>query len=197
MTAFAAAPALASFLGLADVDTVRADQLLAIASDAIRARTQQRIDFVENESVLLDPEPSLLAVFLPELPVVDVASVEQLGRDAQWHALAFDQYDWTSSGVLYRLAGGSGSDWRLGSSRWLARRRSIRVTYSHGYRETPADLSGVALSVAARLYENPLGTTETRLGSFMEQFGTSRQPGVDFTDLENTILDKYAMARVA
>lgn len=188
MTAFADAATLSSFLGMSDVDTARADVLLSLASDAIRAHTQQRLDYVEHDTVLLDPEPSLVTAFLPELPIVSVESVEQLGRDGTWRALTLDQYDWTSAGVLYHRL--------VGTSRFSARRRSLRVVYSHGYQDVPSDLAGVAVSVAARLYENPLGATQTRLGTFSEQFGTSRQPGIDFTDLEEQILAKYAMTRV-
>lgn len=193
MPAFALPSALATFLGT-DVDTARAGVLLGMVSDAIRARCQQRIDYVPGDVVTLSPESSLVSAFLPELPVVDVSAVDQLGQDGVWYSLGTQQYEWTPTGRLYRLTSAAG--WMSsGAARWTARPRSLRVTYSHGFQEVPGDLAGVAVAVAARLYENPMGMSTTAIGGFHEQSGV-RAPGIDFTDVEQDILDRYSMPRL-
>jgi hypothetical protein len=189
--AFANATKLGAYLGQ-DVDPGRADVLLDIASDAVRSKTRQRLDYVADETILLTPDEAGAFAFLPELPVIAVTAVSQLGRDGAWFDLAPDEYDWAPSGVLYRTRS---QHWHGGWTRWTPRARSIRVTYSHGYDPIPGDLVAVVLGLAARLYSNPLGMSSVQLGAFHEQSGV-RAPGLDFTDTEEEVLRSYIMARV-
>lgn len=144
---------LLTFLELdsGDVDSAKAELLLRIASDEVRAYTGRLFDEVLDDEVILAGKgaPSLI---LPDAPVTDVAEVlEAQGTDDE---LALDgpdaaspDYQWTEEGFLRRVDGNVFAR----NLRWY------KVTYSHGYAELPADVLGVVLKVAGRALDTPEG----------------------------------------
>lgn len=115
-----------------------AQALLAIeeATAVIKNYCNQEIEQVSDDVILLDGTGST-KLFLPELPVVSIASVEVDGvlLDPTYYALA-------ENGVLWRKYG----TWTVGAC-------NIEITYTHGYSAIPEDVKGVCYRSASRLYQ--------------------------------------------
>ena len=115
-----------------------AQALLAIdeATAVIQNYCNQKIEQVSDDTIQLDGTGST-KLFLPELPVVSITSVEVDGvlLDPTYYALA-------ENGVLWRKYG----VWTVGA-------RNIEIAYTHGYSAIPDDLRGVCYRSAARLYQ--------------------------------------------
>jgi hypothetical protein len=182
---------LGNFLGVElSNDDERATLLLRIVSDTIRATLQQEIDQVIDDEVIIDPESDLRYAFLPQLPVTAVSRVEQGARNGDtWTLVDPADYTWYSDGTL--VCDRYGMRWW---GYWASRVHSLRVTYTHGYDPVPDALVAVTIAVAARLYENPLGTTQESLGAYSIAYG--RMPGITFTDYEATALGMFDVARI-
>ena len=118
-----------------------AQALLAIeeATAVIKNYCNQEIEQVSDETILLDGTGST-KLFLPELPVVSITSVEVDGvlLDPNYYALA-------ENGVLWRKY----STWTLGAC-------NIKIVYTHGYTSIPEDVRGVCYRSAARLFQAQL-----------------------------------------
>lgn len=115
-----------------------AQALLAIdeATAVIQNYCNQKIEQVSDDTIQLDGTGST-KLFLPELPVVSISSVEADGvlLDPTYYALA-------ENGVLWRKYG----VWTVGA-------RNISITYTHGYVSIPEDVKGVCYRSASRLYQ--------------------------------------------
>jgi hypothetical protein len=207
---FASAADLQTFMVGSDgvIDTDRANMMLRMASNAIREELQLEIDQVVNDVVVLDPPiaPNL-TLFLLEQPITAVVLVEVRLQptDTTWTALVPDvDYEWSLDGSVTLLpsttilaapfTGGLVGDEPLFG--WPFFDQSIRVTYTHGFASLPQSLVDIAISAAARLYDNPLGTTSDALGGFNEKYSGNKDGGVQFTQLEQDTLDRYAEARL-
>ena len=125
-----------------------AQALLAIeeATAVIKNYCNQEIEQVSDETILLDGTGST-KLFLPELPVVSITSVEVDGvlLDPNYYALA-------ENGVLWRKYG----TWTLGA-------RNIEIVYTHGYTIIPEDVRGVCYRSAARLFQAQLKAAKVDL----------------------------------
>ena len=150
---------MADFATVADVELVLlrpitdADEIasvefgLAIVSAAIRNYTNQYIELVEDDAILLDHRGGPI-VFLPELPVVEVASVSLAGTPL----VVLTDYKLAVGGMLVRQRGYR--SWPIGI-------QDIEVTYTHGYATIPDDIRGVAARAASRLFQAGLRAEET------------------------------------
>lgn len=192
--AFADITQLGLFLG-APVDDARAGRLaLDVATGMVQARLGQRISFVADDMVILDPVQRQPKALLPELPVAAVTAVETLTYAdpllPAWGLQPVDRYTWTQTGVLDL----SRSTWGFLGVTWLGYPQSVRVTYSHGWQTIPDELVGVVLGVAARQLRNPLNEQQESLGGYQVRY--SQHP-TGFSPLEALALDRYKIANIA
>lgn len=140
MTALATAAELQTFLNRTFADGGETDQvelaLATVTADMQRIAGQQFFE-VADDDVVLDPEQADV-VFLPERPVTEVSAVAISGTDLDIDAQVY----WYDDGRLYRNPCGS----------WGYLRRSVAVTYTHGYADDaiPDDLKGVCMSRVGR-----------------------------------------------
>ena len=170
---------------------------LEAATAAIRNYCHQYLSEVEDEEITLDSKGGT-KVFLPELPVTDVAEVVEDGETLVEGA--DDDYQVGDHGVLHRVSGN-----------WVAGIGILEVTYTHGYDVIPDDIVDVCTRAAARAYQAGLqsaatggvpGVSNLQLGDFAAGFqssvggGVSEPAGVASTARmlllsEKDILDKY------
>ena len=137
---------------------------IAEATEAIRNYCHQYIERVTGETITLDCVGGP-RVFLPELPVTGISSVEE---DGDVLALGGD-YQLGQYGVLHRI----GQDWESGI-------QIVEVTYTHGYNPIPQDVRDVCTRAASRAYQAGMKASEMAavpgvqaksLGDFSVQFG--------------------------
>lgn len=149
-----------------------AQRAVAEATEAIRNYCQQTISLVEDDEITLDVGAGQNVLFLPELPVIEVASVVEDGEPL----VAGDNYRLGRYGMLHRI----GQNWREGV-------QIVTVTYTHGYATTPQDVRDVAARAAARAYQAGLRAAESEgvpgvqamsLGDFSATFGSEGGGGV-------------------
>lgn len=144
-----------------------AQALLAIdeATAVIQNYCNQKIEQVSDDTIQLDGTGST-KLFLPELPVVSITSVEVDGvlLDPTYYALA-------ENGVLWRKYG----VWTVGA-------RNIKIAYTHGYVSIPEDVKGVCYRSASRLYQAQLkalrqdfvsGLQSVSVGDWSETYETA------------------------
>lgn len=143
--AFAELGDLEALLG-DDFDPARADvgaRALDAATARIRSYLGQHIELVEDDELILDGT-GRSALFLPELPVVEISSITVDGTALTYVVDAYD-YAWTAAGVVRRR----------NAATWGELPQSIVVVYSHGYANVPDDIRDVCLRLAARDLVNP------------------------------------------
>ena len=137
---------------------------IAEATEAIRNYCHQYIERVAGETITLDCAGGS-RIFLPELPVIAVASVEEDGD----LLTVSDDYQLGQYGILHRV----GQDWESGI-------QIVEVVYTHGYATIPQNVRDVCTRAAARAYQAGLraaemaaipGVTGKALGDFSVQFG--------------------------
>lgn len=138
---------------------------------AIRNYTRQHIERVDNEEITLDSSGGR-RLFLPELPVLAVASVYEDGT----LLTANTDYKIGQHGILHRVG-----------RRWAAGIQNITITYSHGYSQIPDDIIAVATRAAARVYQaglrsadsdGVLGISSKSLGDFSVSYASESGGGV-------------------
>jgi len=177
---FATAADLATFLqrDLSAAETATATLLLNLASDAIRAETNQSIALVPGDVATLFGNWSPRLV-LPERPVIAVIAVSINGI-----ALVADvDYWWPGKYRLIRGARPSGSsthDIGRGDD-WGGPDMAVVVTYSHGFAVIPDVVRAVCLSAARRSMVNPDGALSLALnmtaGSVATTYGADGGAG--------------------
>lgn len=174
-------------------------QALATASGVIRNYTQQQIDLVEDDTVVLDALGGT-TLFLPELPVVAVSAVSEKGTDL----VVTDDFLFTRWGALSRV-----------NRPWLSGQQIVSVTYDHGYAEIPDDVKGVCLAIAGRLYGSarPVvsatgvsGIANEQLGQYQTSYQAPSSPNAAFWGAgaawlllpsEKALLDRYRVKGLA
>jgi hypothetical protein len=120
------------------------DRALREADAAIRNYTNQYLSFVEDDTVTIDGGGRV--IFLPQLPVTEVVSIEEDGE-----ALTVtDDYIVGRYGVIHRVG-----------RRWATGIQNIVVTYSHGYESIPQDITDIATRAASRAYQAGLKAADT------------------------------------
>jgi len=172
---------------------------LAAATSAIQSYCDQRIDFVDGDVVVVDGSGSDI-LLLPEFPVTDVASVVvDFDRDSARTLVppgngSNSEYDWNEAGMLIHRLGSTlmyTSPFNATYGMWPNRRRSVQVTYSHGYATVPAEIQLVCVAIAGRAIAQDGANSET-IGSYTAQY--AGQPAT-LTDNEKRILDRYRARR--
>lgn len=142
------------------------NRAIAEATEAIRNYCHQYIERVTGETITLDCTGGT-RLFLPELPVISVASVEEDGEALV--AGADEDYQLGQHGILHRV----GQEWESGI-------QIVEVTYTHGYDPIPDDVVAVCTRAAARAYQAGMKSAEMAavpgvqaksLGDFSVQFG--------------------------
>jgi hypothetical protein len=157
---------LADFLQIPIADD-SAPALAAIveASAAIRNHCRQQLDEASDDEYTFDVGERQTKLFLPELPVTEIAEVVEDGV-----TLTVDtDYKLGRYGILYRIG-----------AYWTAGVQTVTVTYTHGYATVPDDVMAVCKRAAARAYQSGLRAAETAgvagvqansLGDYSVQFG--------------------------
>lgn len=148
MANFAEVGDMVNFLQLA-IETpeqvAAANRALVEATAAIKNYCNQQIELVEDDEITLDGT-GWRRLFLPELPVTAVVSVEEDGE-----ALTVtDDYKLGQHGILHRVGGN-----------WPAGIQIVTITYSHGCAEIPDDIVAVCTRAASRAYQAGLKAAET------------------------------------
>lgn len=144
MTAFATIAQLSAYLRFSiDPSDPFAQLALDAATQAIRKYTNQHLSYVADETVTLDGSGSD-TMLLPEVPVTNVSQVI-VDVDLDTPKILLDnshgsmsEYDFVNeAGLLVRRRGqyilyqsNTAAMWGM----WPERRKSVQVTYSHGYR---------------------------------------------------------------
>lgn len=190
---------VSTFLGKTLLVTdVQALQAIAEATAVIQNYCNQALLQVSTDVILLDGTGST-KLFLPELPVATITSVE-----VDDVLLLATDYSLAENGVLWRLYG----PWPVGA-------RNIEVTYTHGYATIPDELKGVCYRSAARLYQAQLkakkqdfisGLSSVSVGDWSEAYESDKaavgesDKGVSAARTlllsEKDILNKYRYKRL-
>ena len=137
-------------------EAASAQLALDIASSVVRERTGQ--DFaVVTETITLDTYGAE-DVRLPQLPVTEIASVTTRERGSTITAARTLNADYEVRGGRLRWVG-------LGS--WPY---EITVTYTHGYATIPDDVKGATLAVAAEMFANPEGLSQSAIDDSNDRY---------------------------
>lgn len=177
MADFCTVADVASFLQreISDAGQVTScERAIAEATAAIKNWCHQEIELVAGDVVAFDVGPGRRKLFLPELPVVSVASVIEDGVTLVEGAA--EDYQLGDYGILYRV----GAYWASGI-------QIVTVTYSHGYATIPDDVVGVCTRAAARAFQAGLRSADSEgvpgvqaksLGDYSVTFGAEAGGGV-------------------
>lgn len=150
--------------------TLLDDVLVGIALDSacqgIRDVVEQDLDYVANDVVYLDSDGESDILLLPQLPVHKVTEVMRV-RDSYILTEGTEYVVDTAMGAIC-------TPWLYPGTRvpFLPGRKAYKVTYSHGFASVepggettvplwPSSLRIVALTVAARIYDQGLVSQET------------------------------------
>lgn len=155
---------LYAYLRLPPLGAGDEDPLAVIALDSacytIRGFLHQTINKITNDVIMIDCDGTD-TIMLPEAPVISVSNVEMVAAPV-WVTDDFSpalntpidpssylvEYD---RGMLVLRAGGV----------WGDDRGAVQVTYTHGWDVIPTDIRIVALTIAARIYDQGLAKAET------------------------------------
>jgi len=153
-------------------EAISCQRAIVEATAAIKNYCHQTVELVEDDAYTFDVWSSCWKLFLPELPVVSVASVvedeETLDVD--------DDYQLANYGQLVRVG-----------QRWETGVQIVTVTYTHGYSTIPDDVAAVCARSAARRFQAGLkaadsdgvpGITAKALGDFSVSFTSEAGGGV-------------------
>jgi hypothetical protein len=152
------------------VKNASALRAIAEATEAIKNYCHQQIELV-TETITLDYDGVGWKIFLPELPVVSVASVIEDGDTL----VVDDDYKLGQHGILRRVD----DDWATGT-------QIVQITYTHGYTTIPDDIVGVCTRAAARAYQAGLaaaavgavaGVASMTLGDYSYSLGSGAGGG--------------------
>lgn len=171
------------------------------ATEAIKNYCHQVIEQVIDDVYTFDVAAGQLRLFLPELPVTNVASVVEDGEPLVEGA--DEDYQVGVYGVLYRV----GQNWAEGI-------QIVEVTYTHGYQlydGLPDDIAGVCTRAAARAFQAGLkaeslggvpGIASLGLGDYSVSYGTEGPEGTMGVSAarmlllsEKDILNRYRYVR--
>lgn len=173
--------------------------VLAAAATAARKYCDAHISIVTDDVAIVDGSGSDV-LLLPEHPVIDVTTViEDYDLDSARTLTPpgngnESEYDWSDSGLLIHRTGTMlliQNQFSAKYGTWPNRRRSVQVTYSHGFATIPYDIQLVCVASAARGWAQDGANSETA-GSYTAQY--AGQPA-SFTKDEQRILDRYRARR--
>ena len=146
-------------------DDPRLANIAAQVSRDIARYTRRSFDSVPEAEEYLDGGGDTLIV--PHLPIVEVTAITDQFDGAEVDLEDVDIKK--AAGLLYRRSGGTRIMWagKSGDGRYL-------VEYTHGYAAVPEDVKGIALALAATLYERPdLSETSRREGDLSTAYGAA------------------------
>lgn len=192
MTITVTASQVPSFLkgGAADADVTAA---LSWAASAVEAYCERDFSYLANDVVLVDPFPVRRSAQLPNPPVASVSTVEAYMRDVNgqmnWQSLV--NWTFTADGLLYDTTGQPGTQISEVPS-WPALPKSLRVTYTHGFMDTPQPVVDAVVKAAANYLTNPFNMTRRRVGEVDYQW--SDKGGEPL--LDTALLGKYRLITV-
>ena len=144
-----------------------AELALEIASDAIRTFTRQTLSRVDLDELVLDAN-GVFELWLPERPVIDVASITIGGS-----VVSPASYEWNRSGRI-RFPAGLGY---LGEHGYLvAATQQATIIYSHGFDPMRGDIRGIALDMVMAAVELPgaSGVTQEQIGNYSVTFNNQK-----------------------
>lgn len=175
------------FVSAADLEDYRKTavdpDLAAIALDSacqlVRDQLGQVVDAVVDETVFLD-SPGTDTLLLPQLPVTAVASLKLAGVVL---VAGTDYLVDKELGVLRTK--------QLGY-RFLPGRQIYEVKYSHGWTTVPASVRIIALTVAARIYDQGIVRQES-VGGYQAVYSVAES--ATLTDKEINVLAKHDPGR--
>lgn len=120
-------------------------------------------------------------LWLPSAHVTDIASIDNGGTP-----LTITNVDWSESG-------------EIGYAHWVTGRRTVEVTFTHGYPTVPDDLVDLTLQVAARALGSPLGIVREQAGAVSvtySQAGFNIAGGTVLLEHERRQLAEYRLGRL-
>jgi hypothetical protein len=152
------------------VKNASALRAIAEATETIKNYCHQVIERVAGEVITLDCAGGT-KIFLPQVPVISVASVVEDGETL----VVTDDYKLGQHGILHRV-----------DDVWATGIQIVTVTYTHGYATIPDDVAGVCTRAASRVYQAGLaaaavgavsGVTAMSLGDYSISLGTGAGGG--------------------
>ena len=180
--------------------TTSAQRAISEATEAIRNYCRQWILLESDDAYTFDVGPRVTRLFLPELPVVSVASVVEDGTTLTEGS--DEDYQLGNHGILHRV-----------SNYWEPGVQMVVVTYDHGYAqaELPQDIVDVCTRAASRAYQAGLmsdavgavaGVQAMGLGDYNVTYGLGGGGGIGEGVMgasaarlllmsEKDVLDKY------
>lgn len=196
-TRFADITALAAYMRM-NIDLADPFALLALegATAAIQKYCRQQFVLVVDDTVILDGSGSE-TMLLPECPVIDVSEViydcdldgarTLLGPGSKSNS----EFDFTlESGLLIKRRG----EFVLFEDRfnasygvWPMRRRSVQVTYTHGFALIPPEIVMITITCAGRAIGQD-GAELERTGAYQAKY--AGQPA-ELIAGEKRVLDQY------
>lgn len=190
-------PALATITQLeaitgTTVENTRAQALLDAASAIVRRYLGQTITRVENDVATLTYDRGRL--ILPERPADRPTLVT--GPDGGW-TIPASAWTWNGGGELLFLMPSqvaNGPNYRLNTAA-----RSVTVTYSHGYEETPADIVLVVCQMVDRVLNGVAPDTPGMLSGAIDDFQyklVQATGSLGLTADDRAILNSYRSAGV-
>lgn len=169
--AFISVSELADFLGVPlDLEDPRAFAAVEAATRRCQTYTGRRLEFVADDVVTLDAPPSGL-ILLPETPVTGLA----ISVDGTTLIDATD-YAWYPDGRVFRLPADVWWDWDADWTMWGFgnTRKTVTVTYSHGFDPFPEDIKQACKLLASQVLSPvPLVPTSVKIGNYAATFGPS------------------------
>lgn len=144
------------------------------ATAEIRAYCRQHFSLVEDDVVELRGTDGR-RLRLPQRPVQDVTEVLVNGEEF------IEEEDFRRvRDTLFRFDGWGGDD------------GLVVVTYTHGYEEIPREIEKVCLSLAMRLFSNPEGIMQMRMGAdYSVSYAADPEAVVGLNRSERRVLDGY------
>lgn len=124
---------------------------------------------------------------LTESPLVAVSSVEEkYSYDSTYTTLTSEDYYVDAAlDCIYRTVSGRYKNWTKGPG-------TVRVTYTAGYEETPADLKLAVIDLVTYYLKDEYKERKTLAGASVQNPGTSSQDSsVAFPDHIKRVLDLY------
>jgi hypothetical protein len=169
---------------------------LSWAASAVEAYCERNFSYVANDVVLIDPFPVKRSAQLPNPPIQSVSTVEAYMRDAtgqmSWQTLV--NWAWTADGLLYDTTGQPGTQISEVPS-WPALPKSLRVTYTHGFMDTPQPVVDQVIKLAATYLTNPFNMTSRKVGDVEMGFSVSLLQSAG-GGLDEAVLGKYRLISV-
>ena len=188
---------------LSATEQTSAARLIPMASALVRKYCRQTIT-QQTETVTI-PGNWTHVLELPQRPVTSVASVVINGATApstQWKLL--DNRLFLSSGSfqpdygtmylgganLWGPAGSTAGPQATGAT-WQGPQAQITVTYTHGYAETPADISNVVAGMVALAIASPVGINSEMIGGYKVAYSRSEGGSMTLQPSDKEALSIY------